>query len=395
MNRRVLDLFKLEWSLLILLMMVIFLYEFLGYNQTFIITKETVRLRSSYYVSSAYSDPKVPINQGTLVEVTGLRLNKYFNFWYQLDNGGWVYAENVAPHQCESYVGGYCVNCGKEWSYVLEEVDETSYVVTDLSGATIRSRPYKDESNILGTASNGSDLLVIGSIVNQLGKTWYQLNDGTWVYSERVQKRCSHSYIHGICNVCGDDWPLSITLMDETVFRVTEELGEKLRDRPYEDSTYNQANVENGEFLTVIASAINQYENTWYKTEEGFWIWSGDVEECSHVYVRGVCSICEYQWLHTEMSFSEPTTCIVTSCTGTKIYEIPYTKEFDDENEFEYTSESEGIENNNETQYPMQVEQGATLIVEGYTINQKGNRWYKTSDGGWVNEDDVELYKER
>lgn len=395
MNRRALDLFKLEWSLLILLMMVILLYNFLGYSQTFIITNETIHLKSSYYVSSEYSDPKVPINQGTLVEITGLRLNKYFNFWYQLDNGGWVYAENVAPHQCESYVGGYCVDCGEEWFYEVEDVSATSYVVTDSSGAIIRSRPYSGESSVLRTEDYGTDLLIVGYIYNQIEKKCYQLNDGTWVFSESVTEKCVHSYTGGICNACGDEWPLSIMSMFETVFSVTKESGAVLRDRPYQDNSYEQAEVKQGSFLTVVASVTNQYGNVWYKTDEGFWIWSENVEECTHDYVRGVCSICEYQWLHTEMSFSEPTTCIVTCCTGTKIYEIPYTNEFEDENEFEDTSESEDVEDKNEHQYPMQVEQGATLIVEGYTINQKGNRWYKTFDCGWVNEEDVELYQER
>lgn len=186
MNLTKIIFYVFEYSLLALIIAIILLCENIGYSRTFETVKDNVVIRDSYYAES--ESPSKVKSEGDVVTVTGIRLNLFLNFWYQLDNGKWVFGENVVKHICENYSVGLCTGCVQEWPYVLESMPETTYTVIKEGGSNIRSRPYEDDANVVKNEDENSRLIVIGSIVNERGNIWYLLSSENWVYSGNVVK---------------------------------------------------------------------------------------------------------------------------------------------------------------------------------------------------------------
>lgn len=137
-------------------------------------------------------------------------------------------------------------------------------------------------TNTRTIARKGTVLRVVGQTTNSSGNKWYKLDNGYWVFCERVTKH-NHYYIGGICNGlgCGYEYPLSQSPVSMTV-RVTNSAGCKAWSRPYSNNSTHITTYKLGTDLTVTARVTNigtdgKPDNLWYKLSNGYWIYSGNV----------------------------------------------------------------------------------------------------------------------
>lgn len=108
--------------------------------------------------------------------------------------------------------------------------------------------------------SQGDIVFVTNSVVNQYGNTWYKLTDGSYIWSNDVDKvNLSETAMTGT---------YSFTRNDES------------RRWPYEASPLIHS-YSSGSTISIVASVVNTYGNTWYKLADGSYVWSGDVAATS------------------------------------------------------------------------------------------------------------------
>ena len=354
-------------------------------------------------------------NKGTVFYITSSTVNSSNNLWYKTSSGSWIYSQNMIQHT-HSYSGGICSKCNYEWPYTVNGASGT-YVASNSEGTKIWSRPYSNNSTLVKTLSYGTKISIIGQTTNQAGNLWYKTSEGYWVYSGNVSKDvhthtasvrgeiknssytvkdgtyhnvisiydeyCScgqvmnsnvqsitqetHSYSGGICSKCNYEWPYTVNGASGTYIASNSE-GTKIWSRPYSNNSTLIKTLSYGTKISIIGQTTNQAGNLWYKTSEGSWVYSGNVNRDTHThsFSGGICDECDYEWPYTVNSASG--TYIVSNPEGAKIWNRPYSKK----------------SNNIKT-----LNFGTKISIIGQTTNQAGNLWYKTSEGYWVYSENV------
>ncbi len=94
---------------------------------------------------------------------------------------------NKYGEHTHSYGSNYlCKTCGTVNPSKITTMSDTSYVVVT-NNAKNRKGPYESCDKI-NDISNGTILTVTGKITNSVNNLWYRLSDGSWIYSEHIQK---------------------------------------------------------------------------------------------------------------------------------------------------------------------------------------------------------------
>ena len=129
------------------------------------------------------------------------------------------------------------------------------------------------------------------------------------------------------------------------------------------DSTKVRTISQKGTVLYIVSETTNSKGKRWFKLSNGTWVFSGNVESHSHKYSGGICTGigCGYEYRYTVYSASG--TFVVTNTSGAKIWSRPY------------SNNSKHVFTQNYT---------TAMTINGYTINQEGNKWYRRTDGYWV-----------
>ena len=222
---------------------------------------------------------------------------------------------------------------------------------------------------VIGSAN--TVLKVVASTKNAAGNLWYQLTDGTWVYSGNVSSH-THSYFGGICSnsTCRYEYPYSVSGYSATV-EVCNTAGAKIWSRPYSNNSTHMRTAAYGSVLSIIGKTTNigsdgKPDNLWYKLSDGSWVFSGNVTTHYHSYFGGICTKCKYEPSLTVTSISG--NFAVTNTEGAKIWSRPYS--------------------NNST-HKRTAAYGSVLTIIAKTTNigadgKPDNLWYKLSDGTWV-----------
>ena len=149
----------------------------------------------------------------------------------------------------------------KTYSSESTNVDTTVGVYKFNKDDESRSGPAEANS-IVTSYSKNSIVFVTGSTVNQYNNTWYQLSDGSWVWSGDVEKvTLTETSASGTYAFIHDD---------------------ESRLYPYEASSLVKSYLK-GTTVTVKAKVVNSYGNTWYKLSDGSYVWSGDLASTSTV----------------------------------------------------------------------------------------------------------------
>jgi len=146
------------------------------------------------------------------------------------------------------------------------------------------SEPNSDSKELLPIPSAGTVVTVTSSTVNSKGKLWYKIGDNRWVYSENVTDHF-HNFNNGRCTgwKCKLSEILCISNVDNILYEAVRD-GVKLRPSPYE-AHEEEKTVSQGTILTVVMEAVNAYDNLWYKTNEGLWVYENNVKRHDHSFV--------------------------------------------------------------------------------------------------------------
>lgn len=99
----------------------------------------------------------------------------------------------------------------------------------------------------------------------------------------------SHSYTGGICDKCGAEYAYSTKSLTPACYTVTKGNGAPIWSRPYSNNATEVRRQARGSVVVVVGSCVNQAGNTWYKLNDGSWIYSGNAQKGSGTvrYVSG------------------------------------------------------------------------------------------------------------
>ena len=131
----------------------------------------------------------------------------------------------------------------------------------------LQSSPYDQDQYHLKNIEKGAIVYISGAVKNKHGNTWYKI----------VDAKDNHlGYIWE-----GD---LKITEGNATVTKkadvnllgVVKTKDGHLKEKPYE-AAYHGSTIAKGKTVTIVASYTNSHGNLWYKTSDGYYIYSSDV----------------------------------------------------------------------------------------------------------------------
>jgi len=366
------------------------------------------------------------VESGQAISITQVRYNEWGNQWGKTSDGKWIYMGNLNEHKSHNYntpssytkgyqnknekqhikviatnkkyctVCGYvkdayyeskvnenhsfhlgrCTICGYNFVLSRTSMGNKRYEIKDNgdsgNGIPVRTLPYKEQPSSF-TAYKGQVYKIANKATNAAQHTWYETTDGYWIYSDNMKEH-KHSYEDGICSnsSCKDVKPIEEKTMGLTLLEVKED-GKKIRNRPYEVGDHVDT-VNKGQVLKSTVYYKNDYGKKWYKVNGG-WIYSGNVDEHkNHNYYNGVCSNkgCGDVFNLKEKIYDKPKK--QELIFGGKIARvIPY-------------STASGTRT---------LELGEVVTIVGEAKNAKKNLWYKTSDGDWIFEDNLDDHKHK
>ena len=253
----------------------------------------------------------------------------------------WVYGGNLCAHE-HKMVAGRCTKPGCTVDYndfETTKVDCTLKITRD--DAPIRALPYND-GEVLQRKNTGECVSAVASLTNYKGSKWYQLASGSYIFSGNVKVAteidkvvtnnsiinasgsgssgsgssgsgssgsggaggsdgssgskptfgdiiddfiiyepapCTkHKWSVGVCTSCGTQWKLNITPVQAT-FRIKED-DISARNIPYKQGKVMRQ-FEAGALVSITGKAQNSAKNTWYQTDEGYWIYSDNLLDVS------------------------------------------------------------------------------------------------------------------
>ena len=192
-----------------------------------------VKEKTSAVRKAPYNDGEMvaDLKKGDLVSVTNKVKNYKGSYWYKLSSGDYIYSGNVKKASAKTEAAasnsfnnsggsssggsssggssssgssggansgyftppqsislpcthinwnvGKCVNCGKDWTLIIEPVTGT-YEAKE-NGTVARDIPYK-QGIVKRTYQKDDIVSVVGRAKNSAKNTWYQTSDGYWIY---------------------------------------------------------------------------------------------------------------------------------------------------------------------------------------------------------------------
>ncbi len=196
---------------------------------------------------------------GATFKVTATAKNQEGNTWYRLADGNWVFSGNVIRR----FSVTYNANGGKN-------APAKQYFLSGQKPKLSGTKPTRVGYVFQGWAESGSAILV-----KYKPSTSYSLTSSKTLYA--VWKACGHSaYTGGYCNACGYEYKLKLSDYSAT-YQVTNKNGAKIWSRAYSKNATHIRTEKYGAIFKVTAKAKNQEGNTWYRLEDGKWVFSGNV----------------------------------------------------------------------------------------------------------------------
>ena len=157
----------------------------------------------------------------------------------------------------------------------FQRIDDTPRIAvsTKLSSSSdpcrLQSAPYDQRQYDIKLIEKGEIVYIKGAVENSYGNTWY-------------------------CIVDVNDKPLGYIYKsdleikeDNAVFTLKESLNLMgvvktndgyQKDKPYEAADHHNRTIAKGKSVQIVASYTNSHNHVWYKTDEGYFIYSGDVD---------------------------------------------------------------------------------------------------------------------
>ena len=228
--------------------------------------------------------------------------------WYEYNLNGY----DEGNVNCSWDAGGYnsktCSKSADAFKLMYDEICSGQPVIAQVKGrgsdvhyvavvgvSNVSESGYLSESNftIIDTIS---DIAYATENMNSVG--YSLLNSGGYrivyctgtasVSFQTLEALCDHSAGYktikkadgkytAVCKNCSTEFLLpELNSADAGVYKTT--AGVHMCAAPYQDSRYEQKTPK-GSSLTIIGSVENAYGNTWYKTEDGKWVYKSYVKK--------------------------------------------------------------------------------------------------------------------
>lgn len=191
----------------------------------------------------------------------------------------------------------------------------------------VRSAPNKD-GNTIRLEETGTVLYLKGAVQNTIGNTWYETEDGYFIYNQDLE-------------ILVSDAGYSETAISAIAISKNKDC--YLKDKPYEASDHPGQSVARGNSVNLVAKVTNRHNNIWYKTADGRFIYSGDL----NVFEATVLFPISAQFTNTVMRFSR---------------KEPY----------ESADSASLIQKNDQ------------VTVKQFVVNKYGNIWAQLADGSFL-----------
>lgn len=340
-------------------------YSIKSFDSTMYTTKQAVTLRKSPYDAAASAGT---LDAGKLRVIVGEVKNAFGDKWFVTSNGTFIYSKNVSKHShsYDDYTG--CCSCGAEKPYSVASTKGVErYEVK--SDVYIKRKPFSGAAEEK-FVSNGTVLQVNGYTYSSFlwikTPSWYRTIDGYWVQVSDVKEH-KHTYSGGICKSpgCGEEYTLKtepIKNQGSAVQYETMSDNVAVRVAPYNNRQVKSRIAKKGSLVLINAKAENSNGSIWYKTTDGYWIYSMDIVEHQHTIVAGSCqnSNCTFSYAINPITINEKT--YVPSINKIQSYKLPY---FDS------------------TVVRVYQNQCIYFNINAEFTNNKGERWYRSNKGEW------------
>lgn len=249
------------------------------YHMTMYAVKDGVTVRTTYYNDN---NTIAKLSQNDRVEVVSFVENASGNTWYQLETGGYIFADNLSPEKvpCTDHVfeGNFCVKCGYEFVPEITTLDMTVYAVK--SGTIVRSDYYSGDNTVRKLAFDEA-VHVKGMLTNSLGSVWYVLDDGTYVYSKNVSASktpCTdHPYTSeggDVCPVCDHVYEPIIVEMDTIMYATKDNVAVR---NTYYSNTDPDRTLEKNEAVRVTGRLTNSIGKEWYRISGDYYVFADNL----------------------------------------------------------------------------------------------------------------------
>ena len=194
----------------------------------------------------------------------------------------------------------------------------------------LQSMPYDTTGYYTGVVEKGGIIYIKGAVKNSYGNTWYVTEDNLYVYKGDVE-------------ITEADASFSAKTAADFVGVVKTKDG-YLKKKPFEAADHIDGGiVAKGKTVTIVGKVTNSHNNVWYVTDEGYYIYSGDVT----TYVSTVLFPIDATFKNTEKRES---------------HVVPYLD----------SAEKTTIKKN------------ATVTVTKFVVNSHGNIWAQLKDGSYL-----------
>ena len=168
-----------------------------------------------------------------------------------------------------------CVN-------IMPTLAADTFYQTTKSNVPVWREPSSSSKEVRRITSTGTVVTVTSSSVNSAGNLWYKIGANEWVFSGNVTEH-KHNFSYGRCTTftCKLSYVLGIANVNNVLYEVIRN-DTPLRYNPYDVDTIVERKPQ-GTILTVVTEAENAYKSIWYKTNNGLWVYSGNVKKHNHV----------------------------------------------------------------------------------------------------------------
>lgn len=215
-------------------------------------------------------------------------------------------------------------------------LDDTPRIAKSVKDSTaadtcrLQSMPYDQEKYYTGKLEKGTIVYLQGAVKNSHGNTWYETEDGKFIYS-------------GDLEILVEDASYTETKFGAVGISKNDECW--LKDKPFEKAAPEKVGVAKGKTVEIVAKVTNSYGNIWYKTADGKYIYSGDL----------------------------------------KVYEASYTKLFDITADFTNTERRKShLTPYQDSPAVDSYSKGEVVSVTRFVTNSYGNIWAQLKDGSYL-----------
>lgn len=224
--------------------------------------------------------------KNTTVTITASTVNHYGSAWYKTAEGDWLFSDDVIKQNDEPAHTVSAPAMPANFKVTAAENYTATVSWSAVSGATSYEVQYKragidwrtdgDYKTKTSTSYISTGLADYDSYdyrvraVNAAGYSpWSE-----FTYTKPMKKECEHRFDDkGVCSLCGKSYSLTLT---NEAFQAKILKDINLKTLPYAAQTTTRR-LAKDTVVAIIASAVNHYNNKWYKTADGDWLYSEDV----------------------------------------------------------------------------------------------------------------------